>query len=347
MNPETTNKVLGSIYGGIVGDAFGSAYEFKRRDTYTVTKNMERNVFGLAAGSFTDDTSMMLCLLDSLTVKKGFHWKDQMDRYVNWYLHGYLSVNGKCFDIGGTTKRSLGKFMCHYDKYKCLDELPGTLLSNASGVKGTLLSNASGVKGTCALNDTCIGCSGEYDSGNGAIMRLCGIPLFYRNDMKKAMEYSRLSSQVTHASPECLECAELMTEIIIGLLIKTMGKSKSTYSKEIIINTNHYKQEKVISIAKGEYQSKSRDQIKTSGYVIDTLEAAMWAFYKFDTFERGIIELAGMGADTDTVCCVYGCIAGVYYGMDAIPKRWLNDLQGKGIIKGIIEPFMDTLHEFT
>lgn len=321
LNDPLCNRMLGCFFGGIAGDAYGSAYEFKGRDTYEVSPDMEETVFGLPPGSFTDDSSMMLCLAVSLTENENFSPVDQMERYVRWRRDGYMSSCPKrgCFDIGRTTSMAISKF--HYAQEQFSRNNDDGFFSAYHGLDG------------------------EYDSGNGGIMRLAPVPIVYHYDVEAAGHFSMLSSKVTHASAECLEAATLMGEIIAKLL-QGQGKREASLkaaSKQDDQHKQHNQQEhnqqdsdkenvrfscpSVQSIYMGTYLEKTRAEIKTSGYVIDSLEAALWAFHLTETFEDGMMLLAGCGSDVDTVCCIYGQIAGAFYGYFAIPKRWVNSLQ--------------------
>lgn len=277
-----------------------NSYEFTARGTYVPSKNMEYNKnFDLPTGSFTDDTSMMLCLAESLTEREEFDPADQMEKYEMWYKHGYMSVDVErgCFDIGRTTRQAINSYIA-FDK--------------------------------TSKRKMFYGLSSEYDSGNGGIMRLAPVPIRYWNDHIQAAKYSMLSSQVTHASTECLESAALMGVIISQLL---QGKSKEqVLDQHMLPELLGFRSRKVKDIADRSYIEKSINDIKSTGYVIDSLEAALWAFSCTYTFELGMITCAGLGGDVDTICCIYGQIAGAYYGYKEIPQRWLDAMQRKDLL---------------
>ena len=296
---QLRNRMNGSLYGGAVGDAFGAPYEFQRRNDYTPTQNMEYNTnFDLPPGSFTDDTSMMLCLAESLVQKNGFDTSDQMWKYYSWKRFGYMSVdkNKGCFDIGTTINTALTDYE---ENNFALSEFPG-------------------------LTD-------EKSSGNGGIMRLAPIPIFYWNDKTKTINNSCKSSEVTHATRECLESAMLMGIIIHKLL---NGVDKYT-ALDNVEDSRFFLCETVCTLVNREYEMKSLSQIRSTGYVIHSLEAALYAFSKTDTFEKGMMLCAGLGDDVDTVCCIYGQIAGAYYGLEEIPKRWLLSMKKKYLLDNV------------
>lgn len=293
---NTRDKMLGCIYGAIVGDAFGGPYEFATRGTYKISHEYiyNRN-FNLLPGSYTDDTSTMFCLMESLLDKGGFDKLDQIQKYSDWYKNGRWSVNGACFDIGKTTRRAINEYLgCGDDRYY------GQLQENSSG--------------------------------NGGIMRLPGIPIFYSSDLRRVRKYSRLSSGVTHASPECLDSAELLGRIIHQLLNGT--------SKQDLFIKDTFESDKIQELSTGKFTSKSRDQIQTTGYVVHTLEAALYTFTNTSSFVEGLHLLAEMGDDVDTVLCVYGCLAGAHYGFSNIPSHLIDGLQNKTVIEPFIKEFL-------
>ncbi|KAJ3011331.1 hypothetical protein HKX48_006903 [Thoreauomyces humboldtii] len=290
------DRMLGSFLGGITGDAYGSYAEFKKRDTYEISPNMETTVFGLPPGSFTDDSSMMLCLAASLVETGTFSPIDQMKRYAKWRSEGYMSSCEErgCFDIGRTTSQAIFDFV------------------QAAHSRDGLRKEYYGLDGT-------------HDAGNGGIMRLAPVPIVLYKDVELAGRYSALSSKVTHASPECLEAASVMGQMIARLL---QGQNK----REATLWKPRLECSRVMDICEGSFLEKGRDNIRTTGYVIDSLEAALWSFHTTETFEKGMILLGGCGGDVDTVCCIYGQIAGAYYGYSAIPKRWVDTLQRRPLL---------------
>lgn len=197
MDNHVLERMMGSLMGGVVGDAFGSPYEFEPRDMYTITPNMEYNYnFDVPAGSFTDDSSMMLCLAQSLTQCKGFDPFHQMQNYSAWRRYGFMSSapDKGCFDIGNITRTAIHDF----DVAQSLKEK-----SQSFELK----------------NELYFGPTGEYQSGNGSIMRLAPIPIFYHKENEKnIMDYAILSSKVTHGSALCLESCALMALIISRLV---------------------------------------------------------------------------------------------------------------------------------
>lgn len=297
--------MLGSLLGGVLGDAKGAEYEFKRRGSYVVTEEMEHNtVFNLPAGSFTDDSSMMLCLATSLAERKTLDCGDVMEKFLAWRSRGYMSSCPKrgCFDIGHTTNMALSRYL-H-------------------------AKSAAARDGTAFDATRCFGGTDEFDAGNGGIMRLAPVPIFYWDDVELAIVMARRSSALTHACDECRDAAALMAIVLVKLL--------QGYTKEEALDTDvvesYCTAPKIKALCRGEYKAKTRDQISTSGYVVDSLEAALWCLHTSTTYKQGVLTLAGMGEDTDTVCCIYGQLAGALYGSDSLPPSWLDALQQRDTV---------------
>lgn len=289
------DRLLGCMLGGVVGDALGCPYESQTRDAYSVSGDMEYCPhFDLPAGSFTDDTSMMLCLATSLIACCGFNPVDQMERYARWYLGGYMSCIDVCFDIGSTTRQAIERYVNDKAKHHYYGQ------------------------------------DGAHASGNAGLMRLAPVVVYYSADHDRAVHCAELSSKVTHASVECLEAARLMA----CTMYHYIHKSVKAFNCPRCVYTSP----KVSAIRDRLYISKPRQRIETSGYVIDSLEAALWALHHTDTFEAGMLVLLPMGGDVDTVSNIYGQIAGAYYGYLAIPQRWCLQLQRQQLLLGTFLP---------
>jgi len=281
MNPK--GRFRGCLLGLAVGDAVGTTLEFKSPGSFTPINDMiGGRPFQLKAGEWTDDTSMALCLATSLVEKNGFDPKDQMDRYCRWWKEGYLSSNGKCFDIGNTVAAALARY----------------------GQTG----------------DPIAGSTSAHFAGNGFIMRLAPVPMFCHPDLAAAVRYSAESSQTTHGAPECIDACRLLAGMIYRAL---SGESKD----DVLGEADSFRGEpKIIMIANGEYRNKSIEDIRGSGYVVESLEAALWCFVQTDTFEAAILKAANLGDDADTTAAICGQVARAHYGESGIPTKWLERL---------------------
>lgn len=280
---DIDDAAKGCLVGLAVGDAVGTTLEFKPRGTFEpITDMVGGGPFHLNPGEWTDDTSMALCLAQSLIRKNGFDPVDQMNRYCNSYQLGYMSSNGECFDIGNTVFSALTEYLKTKDPF--------------SGPRG------------------------EFSAGNGSLMRLAPIPIFYKNDKEKALHFACESSRTTHGAVECIDSCKAFTSMILNTF---SGKSKNN-----IISDSIYQPEtrKVKILCKGEFIEKSYEQITGGGYVVESLESALWCFYHSKSFADAILLAANIGNDADTTAAICGQISGAYYGLSSIPEHWKSKL---------------------
>lgn len=292
-------RCFGCFYGGIVGDALGAPIEFKIRDKFEPIKDM--NVinfnFGLEPGGWTDDTSMMLCLAQSLIEKQRVDKKDNLEKYSKWFRSGYMSVKDHCVDIGYQTSKSILDF-----------ESNGSLVSKFNQDK---------------------------DSGNGGIMRIGPVPIFYYNrDIQLCIKECEESSITTHSSQICRDAARYIG-CILYLLINGIKRDHLIEQVKIHISRESLCEE-ILDIYDGKYLEKERKEIHSSGYVIHTLEAALYSFFKFDTFKDSVLFSVNLGNDSDTVGCVTAMICGAFYGINAIPEEWINKLHKLELLQNVI-----------
>jgi ADP-ribosyl-[dinitrogen reductase] hydrolase len=285
-DPIATTRIdrfSGCLLGLAAGDAVGTTVEFKPRGSFApLTGMVGGGPFQLPAGAWTDDTSMALCLGYSLVEKQGFDPADQMDRYCAWRDDGYLSSTGVCFDIGVTVSGALGRYKTSGNPFS--------------------------------------GSTDPYSAGNGSIMRLAPIPMFYSADEAQVLHYAGESARTTHGAEEAVDATRLFAGILWAALA---GRSKT----EILAYDGYTAvTPKIQAIASGAYKIKSRDEIKGSGYVVPSLEAALWCFYATDSFREAILMAANLGDDADTTAAICGQIAGAYYGKSGIPGDWLEKL---------------------
>jgi len=179
LKSDALGRYRGCLLGLAVGDAVGTTLEFRRPGTFEPINDMlGGGPFGLNPGEWTDDTSMMLCLAESLVEKRGFDPVDQLERCTRWYRHGHLSSTGSCFDIGNTVRQALLKFE--------------------------------------NTKESCCGSTDPRSAGNGSIMRLAPVPLFYAGNPKLAIEKSGESSRTTHGAVTCIDACRYMGGLIVG-----------------------------------------------------------------------------------------------------------------------------------
>jgi ADP-ribosylglycohydrolase len=261
--------------------------------------------FRLQPGDWTDDTSMALCLATSLIERQEFDAADQMQRYVRWWREGYLSSNGRCFDIGRTVRAALQRF-----------EQTGEPFCGSTDPK---------------------------TAGNGSLMRLAPVPMFFGGQPARAIDLAAESSRTTHAAPTALDACRYFAGLIVGAL---NGRSKEELLSPRFAPLPDYWRERplhpeVDEVAVGSFRAKSPPEIKGTGFVVRSLEAALWAFHKSSTFREGCLLAVNLGDDADTTAAVYGQLAGAFYGEDSIPARWRFRMAKYDLIAGLA----DRLHE--
>ncbi|UJR10153.1 hypothetical protein I4U23_014370 [Adineta vaga] len=311
-------RIQGALLGLAVGDALGASVEFRPHSylkQHPVTDMQGGGTWGLKAGQWTDDTSMALCLAASLIVKGGFDGYDQLVRYKWWYRKGYLSSTGTCFDIGNATRDAIIKF--ENLQRQCAKQL------GLSSLESSFDRPNEEIHSQINFN---INCGDKEAAGNGALMRLAPIPLFYHCSKVEAIHKAACSATLTHgdkkASDACRFYAALIWNAIHG------------ESKEKLLDPKNYRNDfkpslhpDVMKIVEGSYKDKKGydDGIRGKGFILDALEAALWAFDNDDnSFEKGALAAVNLGDDTDTTAAIYGQLAGAVYGIEGIPERWRN-----------------------
>ncbi len=286
------DRFAGALIGLAVGDALGTTLEFKARGSFEPIKDMVGGgPFALKPGQWTDDTSMALCLAESL-IEDGFDLESQLNKYLKWLNDGYMSSISHCFDIGNNTELSLRD-------YEETGEFPEEY---------------------------------EYAAGNGSLMRLTPVPMYFKDDFAKAAFYSARSSLTTHNNKLAIDSCRCFG----GMLQQAIeGKSKdgilSGRVRELALV------DEVFNIIDGSYVDKNINEISSSGFVIDSLEASLWAFYHTESFSEAVLKAVNLGDDADTVGAITGQIAGAYYGLENIPEKWIEKLAKKDLIFELID----------
>ncbi len=278
------DRFRGCLLGLAAGDAVGTTVEFEQRGAFEpLTDMIGGGPFGLEPGQWTDDTSMALCLATSLIERDGFDPVDQMNRYSNWHEFGYLSSNGRCFDIGNTISAALHRYRQSGDPFS--------------------------------------GATGARTAGNGSLMRLAPVPMFYHPDRERVWHYSGESSRTTHGARECIDACRLFGDMLARAFD---GAAKPDI---LLANDVEAVQSAALrAIASGAYRGKRAAEVRGTGYVVDCLEAALWCFLTTDSYATAILQAANLGDDADTTAAVCGQIAGAYYGESGIPLHWLERL---------------------
>ena len=297
-----TDRRRGLLLGLAIGDAMGASVEFSQPGTFEeVTGYRAGGPHGLEAGEWTDDTSMALALADSIG-EAGWDLNDQAERYVAWWRTGAYSVNGRVFDIGMATSAALVRFLETGDAWTSADPDPRS-------------------------------------SGNGSIMRLAPVPLVYAPLLDDRLDIlvARLveSSRPTHASPQCLSACAYFGVVLAGLLHglprdEVLDPHWPALRRLVEVHPLH---PEVAEVAAGSFRRKRPPEIRGSGYVVRSLEAALWAFHDAPDFREAVLRAVNLGDDADTTGAVCGQLAGACWGERGIPAAWLDGLAGRALIE--------------
>ena len=299
------NKIADILFGCAVGDVLGVPYEFMGRETFYCTDMSEYGTHNQPKGTWSDDTSMTLCLADCIA--KGFSVEKLAENFLRWYEKSEFTANGELFDIGNATSTALARIK--------------------SGVKCTLAGGAD-----------------EWSNGNGSLMRIAPLAL-YTIDMpiEKRFEICRQVSSITHRHQTSILACFLYLEFLRNLML---GNSLES-SLEKIVET------KKIAIKLGvdnsvvqkfylfdeEIRKLSESEISSSGYVVDTFIASIWCVLNTNSYKEAVLKAVNLGDDTDTTGAVTGVIAGILYGYNNIPEKWISSLKNKELIDSIVEEF--------
>ncbi len=325
--------VNAGIFGTVVGDALGVPVEFTNRverQKDPVTDMREYGTHNQPKGTWSDDSSMMLATMDSMIIRKGIRFNDIMDRFSGWLNNGDYTPYGKVFDVGITCSNAISKYNNnHIDPIEC-------------------------------------GGKGEHDNGNGALMRIMPVSLYYgikqdywdEDVLDAAVDYIQETTCLTHGHPRSQIGCVIYTSICHELIYRTdkpvcdvvqdaVSKTRefynsaweahewldNTFSKEI--KTDAYGRLADLTA----FKKLSDEDIKSSGYVVYTLEAAVWCLLNSDSYADCVLKAVNLGDDTDTVGAVAGGLAGLCYGYKNIPEDWLEAIASKEWISGLCEDF--------
>jgi ADP-ribosyl-[dinitrogen reductase] hydrolase len=301
---DRRSRYRGALLGLAAGDALGTTVEFEPPGSFApLTDIVGGGPFNLKPGEWTDDTTMALCLAESLVECRDFDPVHQLRTYCRWWIEGHLSVKGRCFDIGGTTRDALARY-----------------------------------KETGAMF---CGSTSERASGTGSIMRLAPVPLFYGRDLAEAVGRAGDSSRTTHGSLPCIDGCRYMAAIVVGAL---NGRPKQELLADYYwtsLGIAEPLHPEIAAIANGSFKHKEPPDIRGTGYVVRSLEAALWAFHKSDDFRTGALLAVNLGDDADTTGAVFGQIAGAFYGEDGIPAEWHAKLAMRDLIERRTDELFD------
>lgn len=306
------DKIESSIFGFVIGDALGVPYEFYLRETLDRSPIKDMIGFGThnqPEGTWSDDSSLMFCLIESLC--SGYNLQNVIDTYLLWFTKGFWTPHGKIYDVGHTTKQALNDL-----KYS----------SNSKGKNG------------------------EYNNGNGGLMLILPL-IFYlykEKDINKKFNIITEVTSVTHGHLRSIIASCFYVEFGIQLLMTNNIKDSYYNSVKTVCNffKNKNGNKELVNYSRlffNDISSLPRNSIKSTGYVIDTLEAVVWCLMNSHNYVDSVIMAVNLGEDTDTIGALTGGLAGLVYGEESIPDRWLDKIVKKDDILNLIKRFVDSL----
>lgn len=304
-------QIKATLLGGFVGDALGVPVEFRSRAEVQADPVTEMRGFGTyhqPAGTWSDDTTMSLCLMANLSAQGDL--TDLMTRFTDWARHGAYTPFGKCFDIGLGTSEAIHRF--------------------ESGVTPT----------DC-------GGRGEMDNGNGAIMRLT--PLVFdllavsdpQTRFAKIVTYTKLTHGHPRAMVGSIIYLEYLRSILLGADFKQALQMTATTIKAELSGVYLAELPTYQRIFDQDFAQLPESAIKSTGYVVATLEAAIWCLLTPTNYRAAVLKAVNLGSDTDTVALIAGTLAGACYGLNAIPISWRSTLQNPELLRAVLQPFCD------
>ena len=300
---DRRSRVLGSLYGLLVGDALGVPYEFHPPASLPPLHEIEmepppgfrRAHRGVPPGTWSDDGALALALLDALLEEGRPDAAAIAARIVAWAREGRYAVDGEVFDIGGQT---------------------GTAVRRLE--RGVAPTEAGGTD--------------EWANGNGSLMRVAPLALWHQGTDAELAEAAHLQSLPTHAHPRSQVACAVLSLTLRRILDRDMGPEEALEDAAAVLEAHYAARTPFADELQGLMYAPQRRAPTGSGYVVDTLWSAMHAVRERD-FESAMRAAIAFGNDTDTTACVAGAIAGALHGIDAIPPRWMQALRGREIVE--------------
>ncbi|MBC6310984.1 ADP-ribosylglycohydrolase family protein [Listeria sp. FSL L7-1582] len=301
-------RLIPTLFGGIIGDVIGVPVEFKERDTFFIDDMVGYGTYNQPLGTWSDDTSLTLCLIKNI-LENGTT-KDLMDKFDAYYESGYCTPFGQMFDIGRTTMDSIVRYK------------GGSAPAHCGG-------------------------RSEMDNGNGAIMRIAPLVFLMHNefDFLKKVKVIKEYTEITHAHPRAVVGSVIYIELLLRLYHNRTLRDALKDIYELFhenFDANHeYIQElsHFTRIFSDDFLATERSEILSDGYLVHSIEAAIWSFGNSDSFRDAVILAVNLGADTDTIAAITGSLAGMYYKMKDIPEDWLNNVVLKEELETTINEF--------
>lgn len=306
-------KILPMILGAAVGDALGVPVEFKTRGSYEVSDMIGYGTHYQPKGTWSDDTSLTMCLIEAII--KNETEDDILKKFGDYLKNGYWTPKGEAFDIGIATQQAIERHQ-----------------------KG-IPAKACGGKN-------------ENDNGNGALMRISPlVPMLSQTfDFDKKINKIKKICEITHAHPRSTLACIIYIQFMI--MLYNNNEKVIAYEETVDLINKYVKKDEYFvefpyfdRILTNRIYNYDKEAIQSDGYVVHTLEASMWCFFKHDNYKDIILEAVNLGGDTDTVAFMAGTMAGLYYKIEAIPQEWIKNLVEVEMIEGKCKEFCRFLAE--
>lgn len=317
------DTVRSAMFGHAIADAMGVPVEFQDRSKLRDNPVTDYQGYGshdVPAGTWSDDTSMALATLDSLA--RGLDYTDIMKRFCDWKLYAAYTATNEVFDMGITTNTALLNYLNGIPALQC-------------------------------------GCGGEYDNGNGSLMRMVPPALYCKYVLESHSPDEQLTvihniSALTHAHPRAQIGCGIYSLILMELcngegkdgIRKGIQKAGQYYGSKREYRQELQQYHRLLGNGStSDFAKIPETEINSNGYVVSTLEAAVWCALNTDNYRDCVLKAVNLGNDTDTVAAVAGGLAGCLYGMEGIPKDWYEGLIRKEMIEELCSNFACCLDE--
>ena len=309
------NKMKAGIMGFAIGDALGVPVEFLNRDLlqrHPVKDMIGYGTHNVPEGTWSDDTSLMIATIDSINENGDIDFEDIMYKFTEWFNYAKYTATDEFFDIGASTEEAILNF------------------------KNGIRTIDCGTKSISA-------------NGNGSLMRILPFVYYLKYSNFSEDEQTELinkASSLTHAH----EISRLGCKIYadyVSLLLDGVDKNKALDLLKKINYNKDYSNDSVEAyqrILKGDLKLLNIDQIKSSGYVVYSLEASIWSTLNNDNYEDAVLTAINLGKDTDTIGAITGSLNGIIYGRSGIPERWLNKLKRKDYLEDLSDQFVNVIN---
>ena len=315
---ENTNIWLNGIMGVVVGDALGCPVQFDSREEvarHPVTGMRGYGTFNLPKGSWTDDSSLTIALLESIRRTGKIDLDDIMENFMKWLYNGEFTPYGESYDIGRGTMQAINRYSKNRKAKKC-------------------------------------GGDEEWNNGNGSLMRIMPACIYCTVMESSGMYSDRDAIDAIH-SVGGLTHAHIRSNIACGLyffmakyilfregslqesILEGLTQGFAFYESYLADKENLHYYDRLKDLET--FKSLPAEKIKSTGYVVDALEAAVWSLITTDSFDQALLKAVNLGDDTDTVGAIAGGLAGLYYGYDSIPEEWLSAIKRREWIEEMCE----------